>query len=86
MKFLKYFFPVITPKNPSPKNSPKINSLLGSKPTDKYLTPSFDYNGRIQTKPGWTRVVGEKDVTNRTLMAKVGNVSDAMKQPVDPVR
>lgn len=36
-------------------------------------------------KPGWTRIVGEKDIANRTQMSKVGNVSSAVKMPEDPV-
>jgi len=51
--------------------------LLGSNPNEKLIIPEFDYNGRIKSKTqGWTRIIDDKAVVNRTLMARVGDIAN----------
>ncbi|CAD7941870.1 unnamed protein product [Amoebophrya sp. A120] len=48
----------------------------GSIPTEKLVIPSYNYDGRIAPKEdGHTRVIDERAVLEKTLMAKVGDVA-----------
>ncbi|CAD7929770.1 unnamed protein product [Amoebophrya sp. A25] len=50
--------------------------IAGSVPTEKLVIASYTYDGRIQPKEdGFTRIVDERAIREKTLMEKVGDIA-----------